>query len=319
MKLKAYCDDLNEFEWFITLDRRLERADFHRIGSRGSNGEVIDFLIEYDRPDVILLADGVPVLTVEKTREVPTGHNIGQRAARLVRSLERGIPTIYFLPFDARKGGRHTSVCNFNARGLKAFDRMWELHNTPMLAVNWPSDERGVLIPDETADFELQQIVKHLVDSNFDKKHRLLEQKRIDQIQEYERRVANFPSYGRPPKTLLLESTAKSLSFFRLGKTDELTTHLQQYEETATYVVGMTEAACRREDPFTGMQFIYDYLYCRTGPAVHQKSRNLVLYFPQIRKTVWNAKNPNDPSRKSSNWYLTANALVFKDGWILLR
>ena len=39
------------------------------------------------------------LLVVKKTREVPTGHNVGQRMARLIRAVELGIPTIYFCPF----------------------------------------------------------------------------------------------------------------------------------------------------------------------------------------------------------------------------
>ena len=69
----------------------------------------------------------------------------------------------------------------------------------------------------------------------------------------------------------------------------------------------------------TGQPFIYDYLYCRNGPTTGDKFRNLILYFPNIREDVWISKNPDDPSRKSSNWYLTANAHVFSDGWSLLR
>jgi hypothetical protein len=81
----------------------------------------------------------------------------------------------------------------------------------------------------------------------------------------------------------------------------------------------MTEDKCRREDPFTGSQFIYDYLECRNGPRVNNKSRNLVLWFPHVRQKRFMDANPNDVSRKSSNWYLTANAMIFSDGLLLLR
>ncbi|MGH8543441.1 MAG: hypothetical protein ACREX3_07400, partial [Gammaproteobacteria bacterium] len=71
--------------------------------------------------------------------------------------------------------------------------------------------------------------------------------------------------------------------------------------------------------PYTGTQFIYDYIWCRTGPAVSDKHTNLVLRFPSLTRGVWYSANPNDPSKKSCNWYLTANALWFQDGLDLIR
>jgi hypothetical protein len=50
-----------------------------------------------------------------------------------------------------------------------------------------------------------------------------------------------------------------------------------------------------------------------------QKNKNLILHFPNIRKKFWLEKNPNDNSRKSCNWYLVANALIFSDGVLILR
>jgi hypothetical protein len=81
----------------------------------------------------------------------------------------------------------------------------------------------------------------------------------------------------------------------------------------------MTPASCRREDPYTGMQFLYDYLYCRTGTHVVDKKAALVLRFPQLTRKQFTDANPNDPRRKSSLWYATANELWFSDGNIKLR
>ena len=81
----------------------------------------------------------------------------------------------------------------------------------------------------------------------------------------------------------------------------------------------MSEAKCKRQDPYTGTQFIYDYCYCRKGKNINDKKMNLILYFPEIRKNVWLEKNPNNLDTKSSNWYLIANALMFKDDILILR
>lgn len=319
MVLEAFCDDLNEYSWFISLDHRLKKSRFQRIGIRGSNPLAVENLISYDRPDVILLNDGHPVVTIEKTREVPTGHNVGQRLARLVRSVELGIPTIKFFPFDARKHGVHTSVCNLNARLLLALENMWKIHKTPAIAVNWPSDSHGELAEDESADIQLQVLLAEYISSGYRANCNAFTSARKDQRDEYARRCDIFPAYGSPPPSLIIDTTTKILKNLGVPVASKQAKSLLLKDETVVYEIGMTEQKCRREDPYTGTQFIYDYLYCRNGPDPANKFRNLILHFPKIRQGIWNSKNPNDMSRKSSNWYLTANAHVYQDGWAFLR
>ena len=319
MALEAFCDDLNEYSWFITLDHRLKSADFKRISRRGDNPDVVDELIVYDRPDVILLNDGKPVMTIEKTREVPTGHNVGQRVARLVRSVELGIPTIKFFPFDARKHGQYSSMCNLNARLLLAFENMWKIHRTPMMAINWPSDHHGELLEDASADAELKSLISGYIKSGYDRDCTAFRTARANQIAQYSSRCEAYEAYGEPPPSLRIEETKSVLRTLGISTSTRDAQKLLERDESVVYEIGMSEEKCRREDPYTGTQFIYDYLYCRTGPKPDDKYRNLILYFPNIRRDVWLAKNPNDTNRKSSNWYLTASAHVFQDDWTLLR
>lgn len=319
MGITAYCDDYNEFRWFITLAPELRQAEFKRIESRGGNPEAVEQLILYDRPDVILLIDERPVLVVEKTREVPTGHNVGQRMARLVRAVEHGVPTIKFFPFDARKHGEKASVCNLNARLLLAFEKMWTVHGTPMLAVNWPSDKKGELLDDSEADETLSEILRAYLAGGLHPECEAFASARVAQLEEYRRRCNAFGGYEEPPPSLTVEDTPSALSRLRIDATSGAATPLLGRSESVVYEIGMSESKCRRQDPYTGTQFIYDYIYCRSGRDVTRKTRNLFLYFPKIRKSVWDVNNPNDPKRKSCNWYLTANALVFADGWTLLR
>lgn len=319
MALQAFCDDLNEFSWFITLDHRLESAEFLRIGRRGSNPPVVDDLIVYDRPDVILVRDGRPVVTIEKTREVPSGHNPGQRVARLVRSVELGIPTIKFFPFDARKRGAHSSMCHMNARLLLAFENMWGIHSTPIMAVNWPLDSHGELLEDESADTQLQELLAGYIKSGFDPLCTEFQQAREHQIVEYSARRKTYKPYGNPPPSLRIGKTADLLRELGIPPNSLDARRLLQKNESAIYIIKMTEKNCKRQDPYTGTQFIYDYLYCRNGPDPGDKSRNLILHFPMIRQKVWSENNPDDPRTKSSNWYLTASAHVYQDGWTFLR
>ena len=63
----------------------------------------------------------------------------------------------------------------------------------------------------------------------------------------------------------------------------------------------MNESKCKRQDPYTGAQLIYDYLYCRKGIYPENKYRNLILHFPKISLSAWEEKNPNDPNSKKDH------------------
>ena len=78
-----YSDNLIEADWFKSLNKKFSDSKVALIKSRGNNLPIIEKIISYDRPDIILLKNNKPLLVVEKTREVPTGHNVGQRMARL--------------------------------------------------------------------------------------------------------------------------------------------------------------------------------------------------------------------------------------------
>jgi hypothetical protein len=112
--------------------------------------------------------------------------------------------------------------------------------------------------------------------------------------------------YKKPPASVAIETSKAAVG--NAG-----------HNRVCVYTIEMTPAACRREDPYTGMQFLYDYLYCRNGTDVADKQTALVLRFPQLTKKHFVAANPNDPKRKSSLWYATANELWFSDGRIVLR
>lgn len=319
MNATIYCDNIVEGHWFKSLSPLLKSAQLVRLASRGSNPKVIDSLVQYDRPDIILTLDGEPKLVLEKTREVPTGHNVGQRFARLVRAAELVVPVIAFFPFDARKHGDYTSVCNLNIRLLKAFEQMRLIHKVPVLAVNWPADEDHELIGDGSENDGPKRLIHGFLSSGCDVECKPFVDQERHMADEYERRLANFKGYDKPPASVAVESTARALDVFDVPVEAATRSTLLARAETLTYTMAMTPEKCRREDPYTGTQFIYDYIWCRKGAKVEQKHRNLVLHFPRIKRSYWHKQNPNDPGRKSCNWYLTANALVFSDGIDLVR
>ncbi len=99
------------------------------------------------------MEDEIPRIVLEKTREVPTGHNVGQRFARLVNAAEEGVMVIFFLPFIARKHGKYSSVCYIPARLFTALQKIEIIHQIPILAINWPSDSLYELIRDNSECF----------------------------------------------------------------------------------------------------------------------------------------------------------------------
>ena len=310
-----YSDNLIEADWFQNLSPKLQNAKNELIKERNKNIPIINELVDYDRPDIILLDQNKkPLLVLEKTAEVPTGHNVGQRIARLVKAIEKDIPTILFFPFDARKHGVHSGICNMNARLLLAFKRMWEIHNTPIFAINWKSDSNGELINDGSEDDELKNILKNLIENNFSLKSKIYKKFKDLNYEEYQKRISIRPAYAKPPKSAEIIKTKEFLESLDFEIEEDKKNILLKNEESLIYKIIMTEENCKRQDPYTGTQFMYDYLYCRIGKKKFEKNRNLFLYFPKIRKNLWKIKNPNNPETKSCNWYLIANTLIFKDG-----
>jgi hypothetical protein len=314
MNLQIFSDDLHEGKWFKNLTSLLNSASIITLKKRGENPPHIEKLLRYDRPDIILIEDDNPVLVLEKTREVPTGHNVGQRFGRLVNSAEEEVLTIFYLPFVAKKHGAYASICYVPARLFLSLQKMEEIHKIPILAVNWPSDEYGELIHDGTEQKELSELVEQLLKNNFNYSKcdviTKIQKKMNSQIETLDPRTIT------PPTSVSFENTAEYKKYLSENFSDfsDIPSNFWKRERTLIYKNKMTEENCRREDPYTGQQFIYDYMECRSGKKVTDKHTNLVLKCPLISKKRWLEANPNKNTRKSALWYATADLIELKDG-----
>ena len=229
MRYTIYCDSEVEAYWFKSLcPQRLKSAEVRKIARRGENPKIIDQLVSYDRPDIILCDGLEPILVVEKTREVPTGHNVGQRFARLAKAAEMGVPSIYFLPYAAMKHGEHANICQINPRLLLALIRMSELHKTTCCSFNWPASEDGELFDDGTEDDELRIAVTDFLAKGGGRMTDLMRLKLAKMQKEYDERIKKRVSYASPPdsieyvethKTSLRDATKKALASHRTTKT----------------------------------------------------------------------------------------------------
>src|SRR4051812_41904760 len=104
MAFTVLYDEPQEADWFKGLHGSLEDAVEVPI-TEAKAWPAVAGVLAYDRPDIVLLCDGRPILVVEETVEVPSGHNVGQRFARLAAASEHRVPCLYFGPYVARKHG----------------------------------------------------------------------------------------------------------------------------------------------------------------------------------------------------------------------
>ena len=139
--LRFLYDEPQEASWFRDLDSRLSNIPMARIGDTDESSKVRRVL-SYDRPDIVLIDGEQPILSIEETIEVPSGHNVGQRFARLAAASEVAVPALYFGPYVAKKHGGKTAGPRYvNLRLFKALDRMIEITGSAVITLNWPVDE----------------------------------------------------------------------------------------------------------------------------------------------------------------------------------
>ncbi|MEM0287012.1 MAG: hypothetical protein QXG05_02405 [Nitrososphaerota archaeon] len=319
MTLEIFADDLHEGRWFASLSPRLSNVKIKPIAKRRSNPPYVERLLRYDRPDIILVSEGEPRLVVEKTREVPTGHNVGQRFARFANAVEEKVMVVFFLPFKAMKHGSYAGICYIPARLFLALEKMEEIHGIPVLAINWPCDKDGELIGDGSQDADMRRLVHELIQSEFDYGNEVIKELRQTMRRSRNERIREQPDTAEPPPTVKFIDTEGYIGQLRGQFGNEINVVPDSFHRrprTLIYQLGMTPAKCRREDPYTGTQFIYDYIWCRNGPHPSEKHTNLVLAVPLVSKRRWIEANPNDPTRKSAVYYATANLIILKDGLI---
>lgn len=312
--LKIYYDSIQEGAWFKELHPILHDATLHPFPNENSAPPSLKKVLSYDRPDIIL-ADDNPILVLERTVEVPSGHNVGQRFARLVAAAQMRIPILYFGPYAAYKHGGQTQGPRYmNLRLFYALSSLAKIENTAVTAINWPVDENYEIIKTPSKDrrlriyldlffdlyhaYNLPGMLVHIMNSPF------------EQEQEKERRafisreVVRPKEYDSPPGSVTI-APSESIRELNAQRPETLSCR-----ETVLYKVGMTYI---RSDPYTGMAMLYSYLYCG---GLQNRVRNLVLHFPNITHEMWQSA-VNSPSRKDVRLYkLTADGILFSNKYV---
>lgn len=310
---KVYYDAYQEARWFtdqIPLLRNLLDSNLIPLTTVVNNPE-IGKMLRYDKPDIIVTQNNKVVLAFEKTTEVPTGHNVGQRFARIVCSAEERVPFIYFFPFVARKHGAYSSTCWVNARLFDAIKNLSKFHSTPILLVDWPVDSNYELIRDGSQDCFISKVLTELFDSKFDLSIPIIKEVYRIMEEKYNEAIIRYPSYANLPKTAIIVKTEDYIEKVKNQTPINLPDYFSYREKSLVYTIGMRYV---RSDPYTGTQLIYDYAKCRKGPLKTDRDVNLVLYMPYITYEMWN-KAAQRPNRKDVKIYsIFSDAIQFKNG-----
>jgi hypothetical protein len=311
-----YADELHEGDWFRNLHPRLADATEEEITGAVKRNPRLERVLLYDRPDIVL-TDGrdEPVLVVERTVEVPSGHNVGQRFARLAAAAEARVPVVYFGPYAARKHGGKTEGARFmNLRLFAALDHVARVNRSAVTCINWPVDSDFEIVRVPFKDDRLREYL-NLFFSAYDKRRRAdvnktiraskFEAEQLAERQFFSSTLRRASSYERPPSSVRIEPTREATS--RIAAR-----YLSEYEEIVLYKVGMRKI---RSDPYTGMSMLYRYLYVLGVDA----KRALILYLPHVTTDMWRTAARSGRRKDIRLFRIAADGILFRNNEFLPR
>lgn len=309
-----FCDAIQEGLWFKGLDPHLAEAELVIIPNRVADQKRygIETVLMYDRPDIILKEDNQIIFVLERTIEVPSGHNVGQRFGRLVAAAKARIPVVYFGPYAAYKHGGDTAGPRYmNLRLFYSLANLAKFYDTAVTTINWPVDEHYEVIKRPEKDARIIEYLR-LFFSHYDV-HKMDGMVRFiansafqrDQVAEQQRfaaaEIKNPEQYDVPPDSVkILPSALYEKTYGALPASVDKT------KDVLVYHVGMNYI---RSDPYTGMAALYYYLYT--------VERNLIqiLYFPNITQAQWRAQNASSKTYRMFKEF--CNGILFSDGLVM--
>jgi hypothetical protein len=306
-----YADELHEGDWFRELHPRLAGATEEEISGATSRNPRLERVLLYDRPDIVL-ADprDQPVLVVERTIEVPSGHNVGQRFARLAAAAEARVPVVYFGPYAARKHGGKTAGPRFmNLRLFAALDRVATVNRSAVTCINWPVDSNFEIVRLPTKDDRMRAYLDLFFRAYDDRAHTDViqsirtsdfEAEQLAERRSFSSTLRRASGYDGPPTSVLICPGHEAARAVRAPL-------LKGYHDAVIYTVGMRKI---RSDPYTGMAMLYRYLYV-LGAEV---KRALVLRFPHITPDMWRSAARSDRRKDIRLFRIAADGILFSGG-----
>ena len=159
---EIFCDSLQEGLWFSHLNDCISDAKLVVIPNSQKEKRLygIERILQYDRPDIILKDNGNVIFVLERTVEVPSGHNVGQRFGRLVAAAKERIPVVYFGPYMAYKHGGDTAGPRYmNLRLFYSLRKVSDYFNTAVTTINWPVDQHCEVLK---TSFKDKRLIEYL-------------------------------------------------------------------------------------------------------------------------------------------------------------
>ena len=283
-------------------------GDFHKLPPR------IKEVIHLDAPDLVLSANGKPLLTVEISTEAGTGHNPLQRFSRLATSLGNEVPSFYIFPeakWITRQGSRRWDKINpICFRSLEAATR---IHDVPAIHFYYPSEyneenpeppdnqDGDGLLKDNTypeCPLSRSQDIKRffncvdtVIQQQDSRSPRLLNHRRIrrqrDRMQARCAEKDGFHDEWSPLTSVEIVPTGKVLDYLSdfYSNVSKEAEHIASRPQTVIYHAQIqitTQRTEFRDDPYVGALAALDYLKCRVGESFLDRDRNLMFCFGKL-------------------------------------
>ena len=309
MTWTIYYDDIQEGVWFVALHPALDGAALKPITGAVKDNTALTNVLQYDRPDVILAHDGEPVLVLERTVEVPSGHNVGQRFARLAAAAEDHRPLVYFGPFVAFKhGGKTAGPRWMNLRLFWALDVVSQIHGTAVTTIQWPVDMDYEIVQGPDKDVAMKRYMAKFIEEfeevglvgiNEAIMESSVQRQLLEDRESFVAALKGADRYDRPPESVRFVSGEQASAEFQIPE-------LASHDELVIYEIGMQNI---RSDPYTGMAMLYRYLYVLGHPEL---DRRLILHFPNVSDEMWDAAAAT--ARKDVRLYRhAADGIIFSN------
>lgn len=310
---QVFCDSLQEGMWFTNLHDDFRDAQLVVI-PKTQLEQIrygIDRVLQYDRPDIILKDNDEVIFVLERTVEVPSGHNVGQRFGRLVAAAKERIPVIYLGPYMAYKHGGITAGPRYmNLRLFYSLKNVSEYYNTAITTINWPVDSHCEVLKTPVKDCRLIEYIELFLDyykdngmnglTEYIKNSKFQDEQYYEQKAFAEKEIQNPEQYDGPPDSVEILSRAQfERKYCRVPGLDQEVDYIEIYHVGMQYI---------RSDPYTGMAALYYYLYGRNNLIQ-------ILHFPNIRFDKWRILQTNTKTYRMYREFCAG--ILFADGLVL--
>jgi len=278
--------------------------------------EALRRLLFFGKPDVVIcLDDGIrpvrPIFALDVTEHVSAADHWMQRFPNLVGCAQEGVPGAFVTPGDMPARANFVSAKQPNFYFL--FDRVIEIHQTPLYIAEWPSSDGKGLDGDakyhdlpphgsegmaHTLNFlnlvleravkgqDFRSLMRERLVINLRSSLRAQGYRKLPQIGDFGRLKANMPDN----RMLSGPEMSSWLADRSLGLPSPLPERISKRESYLIFAPRIQKESSddRREamlkriaekggDPYGPQPLVFDYMFCRLGPSKLERDSNVVI------------------------------------------